>query len=179
MSKYILIFTKLAYPWLDWWTMKICVLLLDSTLSGSDLVKLGRTTSRFSGRRRLLLRLSSLWKRRISVGGRRIRSCTIDIGTRLSTLSGYFWRIGTNGRSSAGNLRMMRGSRSGGRVCAWWLRVLSIFLAGPHHLIRRIRTAGEGELCFACTVLGSFLLEQAHVLITGWRRGCLRVSNGS
>ena len=57
--------------------------------------------------------------------------------------------------------------------------ILAVLLAWPDHLVGRVGAAGESKLCLAGGMLGSFLLQEAHVLVArGWR-GRVCVGNGS
>jgi hypothetical protein len=171
----VLEFTELADPGVAWRAVKIGVLLLDATFVCSVFVQLRRTALRLRWRRCLLLWLGTLLRWGVSACRRGMRA--VYPRTRLRALRGYHRCVGTNRWSSTGSLGMWRSS-VGGRIGARRLGVGPVLLAWPDHLVSRVGPAGEGELRLVCAVLGGFLLQQAHVLVSVGRRGCLGVGDG-
>jgi len=180
MTKDILVLAELAYPWLTGWVVEVGILLLYAALAGSVLVEFGCATSGLSRRRGLLW----WWGSRrptcgaIGKGRGRVGACPVHIWACLSALGRHHRGIGADWRAGAGGLGVgLRHTRV--RVGTWWLRILAVFLARPDHFIRRVRAAGKGKLRLVGAVLCSFLLQEAHVLVTvGWWGGC-GVGDGS
>jgi hypothetical protein len=85
--------------------------------------------------------------------------------------------VGANWRPCAGAVCGWS-CTSGGGISTRRLRI-TVLLARPDHILRRVRAAGKGKLGLISARSGGLLLQQAHVFVAGARWGGLGVSDGS
>jgi hypothetical protein len=166
----ILILAELADPRGIRGVVEVLILLFDPTFASSVSVELRGATARLLGRRCLLVRRPTRGR------GPGLAARTVHARACLRALVVDGGVVRADRRSCAGTAGGWGGSCRC-RIRARRLRI-TVLLARPDHILRRVGAASEGELCPVCTRLSGLPLQQAHVLVAGvrWRR--LRVGDG-
>jgi hypothetical protein len=168
----VLVLAKLADPRRIRGIVKVLVLLFDPTFASSVGVELRGATAWLSWRRCLVV-----W-RPTRGRGPRLAARTVHARACLRALVVDSGIVRADRRSRAGTTAWLWGSCRR-RIRARGLGI-TILLARPDHILRRVGAASEGELCLVCTRLSGLPLQQAHVLVAGvrWRRLCVGDGGG-